>query len=83
VFSSFNDPEALKIFTGAARMKSRASMFSPQNASTVQGGMEIPDGGGTAIDGAWDGNRITKDIFGAAVNPASPPFGAAAGPYTP
>jgi hypothetical protein len=80
--ASYNDPSALAVFTSTARLRSRASLFSPVNGSTVTGGMEIPNGGGSsAVDGAWDGPRITEDIFGAAVNPASPPFGAAAGPF--
>jgi hypothetical protein len=79
--ASFNDPDALKTFTGTARMRSRASILSPQNASTVQGGMAIPEVGGPVVDGAWNGESLTADIFGAVVDPASPPFGAAAGPY--
>jgi hypothetical protein len=79
--ASFNDPEALKTFTGTARMRSRASILSPQSAGLVQGGMAIPAGGGSVVDGAWNGGSLTEDIFGVTVNPASPPFGAAAGPY--
>jgi hypothetical protein len=80
--SSYNNPQALKDFTGLERLRSRAKLFSPVNASTVTGGMEIPSGGGnSAVDNAWDGARLTEDIFGTAFNPASPPIGAAAAPY--
>ncbi|MDR1174773.1 MAG: hypothetical protein LBK83_04810 [Treponema sp.] len=81
VFTDFADPEALKTFTNTARLRTRAALFSPVSASTVRGGMEIPSGGGSVVDGAWDGNRITEDIFGAVVTPAAPPIGAAVGPY--
>jgi hypothetical protein len=79
--NSFNDPGALETFTSTARMRSRAALFSPVSGATVTGGMEIPEGGGAAVDNAWDGPRITEDIFGAVVNPASPPMGAAVSPY--
>jgi hypothetical protein len=78
---SFNDPDALVLFTGTAKLRNRASIFSPASASTVTGGMEIPSNGGSPVDGAWAGPRLTADIFGAEINPASPPLGAAAGPY--
>jgi hypothetical protein len=78
--TSFNDPEALKTFTDTARLRSRAALFSPVNASTVTGGMQITSGA-PAIDGAWDGVSLSEDIFGAAVDPSSPPIGAAVGPY--
>jgi hypothetical protein len=81
--ASFNDPADLADFTGVAQLRSRAGLFSPLSASTVTGGMEIPDGGGSAVDGAWDGPRLLEDLFGISFNPSSPPIGAAAGPYGP
>jgi hypothetical protein len=80
--SDYNNPEALAAFTGTERLRGRAALFSPVAASTVTGGMEIPSGGGSEVDGAWDGSRLTEDFFGAAITPASPPIGAAAGPYS-
>lgn len=80
--TSYNDPAALAAFTGTARLRSRAAFFSPLSGTSVTGGMEIRGGSGGTVDSAWDGAQITEDFFGAAITPASPPIGAAAGPYS-
>jgi hypothetical protein len=77
----YNDPEKLKTFTGVERLRSRASLFSPADASKVTGGMEIPAGGGSAVDNAWNGDQIKEDIFGVSFTPSQPPIGAAVRPY--
>ena len=80
-FTEFTDPEALKTFTSVQRLRRRASMFAPKTGSPVIGtGMAIPAGGGAAVDGAWNDEGVTEDFFGKTIG-ATPPIGAAVGPY--
>jgi hypothetical protein len=79
--SDINNPAALATFTGTARLRERAKFFKAVDLSKIAGGMEIPSGGGTAVDGAWDAPRLTEDLFGATINHSAPNIGAAQGVY--
>jgi hypothetical protein len=82
---AYTDPAALAEFTSKERLRSRASLFTPVTASAVSGGRRIPAGGNTSdTDGAWSGDEITEDMFGAkwsATSSSGRPIGAAARAY--
>jgi hypothetical protein len=87
--ADYNDPAKLAIFTGTERLRTRASMFTPHdNSSVVVGaGMVIPlaiatgSDGNASIDGAWNGGEVlAEDMFGTTFT--TPPIGAAAAAYT-
>ena len=87
--AEYNDPAKLQVFTGKARLRSRASLFAPTNASSaaISGtrGMLMPTGTGskTEFDGGWYDGGVTEDFFGSAIDATRAHVGAAAKVYTP
>jgi hypothetical protein len=83
-----NDADKLKTYTGKARLRSRASLFAPVNASSAAisgtNGMTLPSGAGTKseFDGGWYDGGVTEDFFGNTIDPTKKHVGAAAAVYT-
>jgi hypothetical protein len=86
--SDYANAEALKTFTGKAKLRSRAHLFSPASESSpvTSGGMAIPGtaaGTQSSLDGAWNADPLTEDFFGNTIDNAAPPRGVAVKSYTP
>jgi uncharacterized repeat protein (TIGR02543 family) len=83
--NKYNDPDALKAFVSKDRLRRRASLFAPINASSpvIEKGMVVNANNMDGVTNFGPAADQNTDFFGQPVNPAKPPIGAAAGPYTP
>ncbi|GHT73456.1 hypothetical protein FACS1894124_1850 [Spirochaetia bacterium] len=91
-----NIKDALAAFTSKERLRTRASIFTPIDATSpvIGKGMDVPvkttrasldnawNGGKLTVGTGWDESPLTEDFFGVKIT-GKPPIGASVGPYTP